>query len=152
MSQSDTVKRFRSLLETTAAFMMTSRDEEGNLHARPMIYYRLPKDPSFYFVTAPNTAKIEQIIHDQNVNLSHANPVREQETGSVGGEWFSIAGKAFGVHDQDTRDAILGDVEMHEGLSVFGVRPEFISFCDSGVEKNPLSLDPRGLLDLHISQ
>ncbi len=54
--------------------MLTTFDEQNNLHSRPMATIRPEADGSLLFLTDANSAKVYELNKDSKVNLSYADP------------------------------------------------------------------------------
>lgn len=54
--------------------MLTTFDEQQNLHSRPMATIRPEADGSLLFLTDADSAKVYEVNKDSKVNLSYTNP------------------------------------------------------------------------------
>ncbi|MFD1470345.1 pyridoxamine 5'-phosphate oxidase family protein [Hymenobacter caeli] len=54
--------------------MLTTFDEQQNLHSRPMATIRPTADGSLLFLTDAESAKVYEVNKDSKVNLSYASP------------------------------------------------------------------------------
>ena len=123
---------FNQLVSAAGLCMLTTRNATtGQLHARPMVIREHAEMDvgTFYFVTDMGTGKVDELMGDTHVNLSFVNPVlaktttgdetggekgkgKEKRSGDfsnlTGGEWFSVAGRAFMVTEEEKRRALWG--------------------------------------------
>ena len=78
--------KFRELTADTHVAMLTTRRTDGLLHSRPMGTRAIESDGLLWFFTADDSGKVQEIYHDQMVNVSYSN--------SGGQIYVSVAGKA----------------------------------------------------------
>lgn len=70
--------KFRELTCDSHVAMLTTRRDDGMLHSRPMGTRQIESDGLLWFFTNDESGKVEEIYHDQMVNVSyvdHANNV-----------------------------------------------------------------------------
>lgn len=72
--------------------MLTTLDEEGSLHSRPMATQSTEIDGDLWFFTAADSPKAREVQSDQRVNLSYADPDSQR--------YVSISGTASVVRDR----------------------------------------------------
>lgn len=84
--------KFQHLIADIHVAMLTTRDAEGSLHSRPMGTRKIETDGALWFFTADDSGKVEEIYHDQRVNVSYVNPDRQI--------FVSVAGQAVVTHDR----------------------------------------------------
>ena len=72
--------------------MLSTTDEQGRLHSRPMGTIKPGEDQSLYFLTDSESAKVYEIKKDSQVNLSYANPDSNV--------YASVSGRANVYRDQ----------------------------------------------------
>ena len=72
------------LIQEFDTAMMTTLGRDGHMHSRPMATQKPQPDSPIWFVTAMETAKIEDLEKDPRVNLAYYNPGNRA--------WVSLAG------------------------------------------------------------
>jgi len=88
------VEKLRELVQEVEVAMMTTRRADGQLVSRPMAVQDEAPGADFWFVTARDSGKLEELEHDPHVNLSF------YKEGSK--EWVSVAGTATLSQDRQT--------------------------------------------------
>jgi len=66
--------KFQQLTADIHVAMLTTRDTDGMLHSRPMGTRKVENDGALWFFTADDSGKVQEIYHDQKVNVSYAHP------------------------------------------------------------------------------
>lgn len=69
----DLTQLFEKIKEVRMA-MLTTTDEHGSLHSRPMATIKPGADSALYFLTDAESAKVYEIQKDSQVNLSYSDP------------------------------------------------------------------------------
>ncbi|OON69443.1 pyridoxamine 5'-phosphate oxidase family protein [Hymenobacter sp. CRA2] len=87
----DLSKLFEKIKDVRIA-MLTTADEQHQLHSRPMYTLKPDHDGSLLFFTDADSAKVFEVRRDASVNLSYANP-----SDNV---YASVTGTASVYHDQ----------------------------------------------------
>ena len=72
--------------------MMTTAEEDGTLRSRPMATQQVEFDGDLWFFTNANAPKVDEVQHNQHVNLSYAEPNDQK--------YVSVSGKAQLVRDR----------------------------------------------------
>ena len=72
--RSDAVRKLGELIKDIRIAMLTTLDQEGNLHSRPMATQREPFDGDLWFFTRAHGGMSSEIEHDQRVNLAFSSP------------------------------------------------------------------------------
>jgi general stress protein 26 len=86
------VKKLGELIKDIKFAMLTTVEPDGSLHSRPMATQEVDFDGDLWFFTGASTAKVDEVRHDQHVNVSYAEP---------GDNTFvSVSGKATVVRDR----------------------------------------------------
>lgn len=89
--------KFRALIERIEVAMVTTRETDGSLRARPMAAILLENDSGhIYFLTGLSSHKIEEIARDPHVNLTFAK----------GGDFVSVSGTAETTRDPELIDRL----------------------------------------------
>jgi general stress protein 26 len=78
--------KFRDLTADIHVTMLTTRRADGLLHSRPMGTRAIEADGALWFFTADDSGKVQEIYHDQMVNVSYVKPGDQV--------YVSVAGKA----------------------------------------------------------
>jgi len=78
--------KFRDLTADIHVAMLTTRRADGLLHSRPMGTRAIEADGALWFFTADDSSKVQEIYHDQMVNVSYLKPGDQI--------YVSVAGKA----------------------------------------------------------
>jgi general stress protein 26 len=86
------IKKINELIKDMQVGMMTTADEDGTLRSRPMYTQEMDDNGDLWFFTSDNSAKVEEIQKDHNVNISYAD--RDKEN------YVSISGVARLVKDK----------------------------------------------------
>ena len=73
--------------------MLTTTAPDGSLHSRPMATQEAEFDGVLWFFTKSGSGKVDEILHDSEVNVSYASPEDHR--------YVSISGKAALVRDRD---------------------------------------------------
>jgi general stress protein 26 len=84
--------KFRELTAGIHVAMLTTNGTDGLLHSRPMGTRAIEADGALWFFTADDSGKVQEIYHDQMVNVSYLN--------SKDQIYVSVAGKAWLSHDR----------------------------------------------------
>lgn len=86
------IAKVRELIEGIEIAMMTTVDESGALHSRPMYTQRTEFDGTAWFFAYGNSPKALDIQRNPQVNLGYANP--KDQT------YLSLAGQGRVSHDK----------------------------------------------------
>ncbi|GAA4023323.1 pyridoxamine 5'-phosphate oxidase family protein [Hymenobacter glaciei] len=87
----DLTQLFEKIKDVRMA-MLTTTDEHGSLHSRPMATINPGKDEALYFLTDINSAKVYEVKKDSQVNLSYSNPESNV--------YVSVSGRANAFRDE----------------------------------------------------
>lgn len=90
--QHDDVKKLGELIEEINIAMLTTVDEDGTLRSRPMGTQQIEFDGDLWFFTGADSAKVEEVRQEQQVNVSYADPKQQR--------YVSVSGVAQVVRDQ----------------------------------------------------
>ena len=105
------LEKFYAAVENIEIAMMTTRRRDGHLRSRAMANQKQAAGADLWFVTAENSAKLEDIEHDAHINLSY---YREKNS-----EWVSVSGiAAISRNRQTIRELYAPDWKMwfgHDG-------------------------------------
>ena len=97
-NESDDIKKIGELIKDIDFTMMTTIDENGELHSRPMSTQKTEFDGDVYFFAFDNTEKAEHITRNPNVNLAYSAP--DQQT------YISLKGEAEILKDRQKMEEL----------------------------------------------
>jgi len=96
---SEDVKKLSKLIKGIRVAMMTTRDDDGTLRARPMQTQEQEFDGTLWFFTPASSHKVDEINHNEHqVNLSYADPSDNR--------YVSVSGVATLVRDRAKIDQL----------------------------------------------
>ncbi|MBK1988683.1 pyridoxamine 5'-phosphate oxidase family protein [Sphaerospermopsis aphanizomenoides BCCUSP55] len=88
------IEQLRTLIKDIDYAMLTTVDDDGSLHSRPMsIFSEIDADAILWFFTSADSHKVLEIEHRQQVNVSLSSPDKER--------YVSIVGTAELVRDRN---------------------------------------------------
>ncbi|MEW6056343.1 MAG: pyridoxamine 5'-phosphate oxidase family protein [Bdellovibrionota bacterium] len=87
------VKKLAELLKDVKIAMMTTIDDEGHMHSRPMAAQHREFDGTLWFFSSANSPKVTELKHDQRVQLSYVD--------SSNRHFVSVSGTAQVVRDKE---------------------------------------------------
>ena len=82
--------RLQELLKDFQVGMVVTRAEDGELRARPMMLAETPSDETLWFMTDRNSTKMDEIAHDNRVNVAMQSS----------NKFISLSGTAKAVDDR----------------------------------------------------
>jgi general stress protein 26 len=86
------LEQLREKIKGIRVAMLTTIEEDGSLHSRPMATQEAEHDGDLWFFTAAGSTKAGEIERDRRVNLSYADPDDQR--------YVSVSGTARLVRDQ----------------------------------------------------
>lgn len=91
----DDVKKLWSMIKDTRFAMMTTQNEAGHLHARPMatLAHAGFDDATLWFFTRLDSGKVDELQADRHVNLAYSDPSHQN--------YVSVAGIGSVVRDRE---------------------------------------------------
>jgi len=92
-SRADAITKINELIHGMRVAMLTSMNELGHLHARPMGTQDTAFDGTLWFFTQRSTEKVEELLRHPDVNVSFSDPDRQR--------YVSISGRAVIVNDRE---------------------------------------------------
>ncbi len=87
------IKKLAELIKDIQFAMLTTVDEDGSLRSRPMATQEQEFDGDLWFFTAASAAKVDEVQHEHEVNVSYAAPDKQK--------YVSVSGKGQLVRDQN---------------------------------------------------
>ncbi|MEO5968568.1 MAG: pyridoxamine 5'-phosphate oxidase family protein [Bdellovibrionia bacterium] len=91
-SVDENIKRLGKLIKDIKVAMLTSVDEKGRMHSRPMATQQIDFDGNLWFFTGENSQKVAELQRLQQVQISYAEPKDQR--------YLSVTGTAELVHDR----------------------------------------------------
>lgn len=88
----DTIKKLRDLIKDIKFGMLTTAGDDGSLRSRPMATQQTEFDGDLWFFTNASAPKVDEIRHDQHVNVSFSSHEDNR--------YVSVSGKAQIVRDR----------------------------------------------------
>lgn len=89
-SQNEHVAKIRELIQDVRICMLSTENERGVVHSRPMYTQRAEFDGDLWFFTYADSAKVREIERDPRVNVSFSSDT----------SWVSVSGQAQYVQDR----------------------------------------------------
>ena len=91
-SHYDDIKKLGEMIEGIKIAMITTADEDGTLRSRPMATQDSEFDGTLWFFTHASAPKVDEVQHEQHVNVSYAAPDNNR--------YVSVSGTAQVVRDR----------------------------------------------------
>lgn len=88
----ENIKKLRELIKDIKFAMLTTVEEDGTLRSRPMATQHIEFDGDLWFFTNANAPKVDEVQHEEHVNVSYANPDKQS--------YVSVSGRAQLVRDR----------------------------------------------------
>jgi general stress protein 26 len=88
----DQIQKLGELIKEVKMAMLTTVEEDGSLHSRPMATTKAGFDGQLWFFTRDSSLKVDEIHKHVEVNVSYADPGKNT--------YVSISGKAQTIHDK----------------------------------------------------
>ena len=101
-TKDDDVEKLAKLIRGIKFAMLTTAMPDGTLRSRPMATQETEFDGSLWFFTYLQSGKVDEIRHDQHVNVSYADP--------SGNRYVSVSGKAAVVRDRAKAQALWSEL------------------------------------------
>lgn len=86
------IETLREQINDIKIAMLTTVDEDGSLRSRPMGTQELEFDGDLWFFVSDTSPKVQEIRHEQQVNVSYADPASNR--------YVSVSGRGVIVHDK----------------------------------------------------
>lgn len=119
------MQKLADLIGDAGIAMLTTQEADGALRSRPLATLQMDSEGKLWFFTAMSSSKVGEIDQHRHVNLSYANPEKQ--------EFVSISGSARLLRDRE---------KIHELWSLWA-KPWFSNGAD----------DPDlGLLEVSVDQ
>ena len=88
----EAITKLRELINDIDIAMLTTVDDDGTLRSRPMGTQKAEFDGDLWFLTRVDTAKVDEIQRESQVNVSYAKPDKNR--------YVSVSGTAVLVSDK----------------------------------------------------
>ena len=95
-TQKQASEHLRDMIKDIRIAMMTTQEPDGTLRSRPMYVQQLSGDDNLWFFTREDSGKVQEIMHDKDINLSFS------ETGN--NRYVSVSGRAQTVDDMNKKE------------------------------------------------
>jgi general stress protein 26 len=92
------VQKLWSLIKNIKFGMLTTVDEDGTLRSRPMATQSVEFDGDLWFFTYASSPKMQEVRHDQDVNVSFAD--------NDNNVWVSVSGTGQIVRDRQKMEEL----------------------------------------------
>jgi general stress protein 26 len=86
------IEKLRELIKDIDIAMLTTVDDDGSLRSRPMGTQEAEFDGDLWFFTSADTAKVDEIEREHQVNVSYAEPSKNR--------YVSVSGMARLLNDR----------------------------------------------------
>lgn len=90
--KNDALKKLGEMIADIDFAMLTTIEKDGTLRSRPMSTQQIEFDGDLWFFTRASTPKVDEVEHDERVNLSYAKPEDQR--------YVSVSGTARVVRDR----------------------------------------------------
>ncbi len=91
-AHAEAVKKLDELIRDIKFAMLTTTNSDGSLRSRPMATQQFSFDGDLWFFTSTCTQKVDEVLHDKEVNISYSNPDKDR--------YVSASGRAHVVRDR----------------------------------------------------
>ena len=119
------VQKLGELIKGIRIAMLTTVDDEGCLHSRPMANQDNVFDGTLWFFTDATSAKVHELQRDRHVNLSYADPGENR--------YVSVSGTASVSRDRDKMKELWSP--LHKAWFPDGLEDPNIALLRVEVEK-----------------
>lgn len=100
-TRQETIKKVADLIKDIPVAVVTTEDEQGRLHSRPMASVNAAFDGYLWFFTRGHTRKTREVEHHRQVNVSFADMEH--------GRYISTCGPAYVEQDQSKMQNLWAD-------------------------------------------
>ena len=97
-TQKQATDHLREMIKDIRIAMLSTQETDGTLRSRPMYVQQLEGDDDIWFFTNESSAKITEIMHDKDVNLSFSEPDNDR--------YISVSGTAQMVDDMNKKEEL----------------------------------------------
>lgn len=92
------LKKLNELIKDVRIAMLTTAETDGTLRSRPMGTQQVEFDGDLWFFTYASAGKVQEVQHDEHVNVSYANPDDQV--------YVSVSGSARLVRDRQKMEEL----------------------------------------------
>lgn len=97
-TRDEAITKLWSLIKDIQFGMLTTVEQDGTLRSRPMATQKVEFDGDLWFFTYGHSAKVDEVEHDHDVNVSFAEPDDNR--------YVSVSGKARLVRDRNKMEEL----------------------------------------------
>lgn len=97
------LRKLGELIEPIETVMLTTHASKGQMVSRPLQTLKLDAGGELIFFTSANSAKVQQLTDDHEVNLAYAQPAEQR--------YLSVRGRARMDRDRATIDELWSPVQ-----------------------------------------
>lgn len=131
MAEQTAHDKLAELIDDIDVAMMTTREADGSMRSRPMMTQNERFEDDLWFFTRLDSAKVEELQMDPQVNLSYSAPSKQR--------YVSVSGEARVVRDRETMKRFWSPVHRawfpggleDPQLCILRVRPTYAEYWDS---------------------
>lgn len=91
--QEENIRKLGKLIKGIRVAMLTTAEDDGTLHSRPMATQHIDFDGDLWFFTLNHTAKVFEVKRHRQVNLSYSDPENQR--------YVAVSGRASVVRDRE---------------------------------------------------
>lgn len=73
-SREESIRKLHDLIKDIKVAMLTTAEADGSLRSRPMMTQKAEFNGQIWFFTEVNSAKVDEVQREQQVNVSYADP------------------------------------------------------------------------------
>ena len=126
------VKKLGDLIADVKVAMLTTLDEQGQLHSRPMQSLESGFDGALWFFTSRTSGKVLSIAHDDRVNLAYSDAKTSKFVSVAGKDAISVRSYVYLALSYDHR--VIDGADAARFLSAVKARLEAAQFeADLGI-------------------
>ncbi len=92
------VEKLAEMIDGVEVAMLTTVDEDGSLHSRPMRTQAAPFEGELWFFTSARSHKVQEVEREHHVNLGYADPELDR--------YVSVSGRATLVRDAEKAETL----------------------------------------------
>jgi general stress protein 26 len=110
-ARNENIDKLQDLIKGIKVAMLTTAEEKGTLHSRPMMTQETDFDGDLWFFTRDDSPKVEQAEQDRHVNVSYSAPDKNV--------YVSVTGTARIIHDKRKMEELWKPIYkafFHDGL------------------------------------
>jgi general stress protein 26 len=98
----ESIAKLNELIKDIEIAMLTTYDQDGSLHSRPMATQKVEFDGLLWFFTRASSHKVQEIEREHHVNLAYSAPDKQR--------YVSVSGMARLVKDRPKMEELWNPV------------------------------------------